>query len=363
VVAHELRSPLTAVDAYLSVLEEEYVKDREKQREIIKRSKKRIGALLDLVSDLLNIASIEAGTVSREIAPQSIGGILSEVRDLMEPLAKQNLIRLHLQVMDGLPDVQGDREELTRLFNNLLSNAIKYNKKDGEVSITAEQDGAYVKISVADTGIGITKDGLSRLFSEFFREKRDETRLVTGSGLGLHMVKSIVDFYHGRIEVQSEVRKGSTFTDAQALFYHNLGFESAPHVNTGCANFTRAEYNDFITNQVAEFHVRVVPVWVKESGSPVPGEEGLGLGRDAPTGCLQPGQRVGAALPIPGPDDIRQLDAQARGRFDPGVLAEGGRDPFESGGLPGSRGLVDPLVVPGVDPAAGVLKHRPQAEE
>ena len=139
VVAHELRSPLTAVDAYLSVLEEEYVKDREKQREIIKRSKKRIGALLDLVSDLLNIASIEAGTVSREIAPQSIGGILSEVRDLMEPLAKQNLIRLHLQVMDGLPDVQGDREELTRLFNNLLSNAIKYNKKDGEVSITAEQ--------------------------------------------------------------------------------------------------------------------------------------------------------------------------------------------------------------------------------
>ena len=210
-VAHELRSPLTAVDAYLSVLDEDYVKDKEKQHEIITRSKQRIGALVELVSDLLNIASIEEGTVRREIAPQSIGSILNEVKELMEPLAKQNLIRLDLQVPDGLPDVHGDREELMRLFNNLISNSIKYNKKAGEVSITAEQDGPYVKISIADTGIGITKDGLSRLFSEFFREKRDETRLVTGTGLGLHIVKSIVDFYHGRMEVRSELKKGSTF--------------------------------------------------------------------------------------------------------------------------------------------------------
>jgi len=143
--------------------------------------------------------------------PQSIGSILSEVKELMEPLAKQNLIRLEVQVSEGLPDVQADREDLMRLFNNLISNGIKYNRKDGEVRVTAEQDGPYIKISITDTGIGITKEGLSRLFSEFFREKREETKLVTGTGLGLHIVKSIVEFYHGRIDVQTELNKGSTF--------------------------------------------------------------------------------------------------------------------------------------------------------
>jgi signal transduction histidine kinase len=210
-VAHELRAPLTAIDAYLSVLDEGYVKDKDKQHEIISRSKQRIGALVELVNDLLNIASIEEGTVRREMEPQPIGSILNEVIEIMAQLAKKNQIQLEVHVSDGLPNLQADREELIRLFNNLISNAIKYNKKDGKVSITAEQDDPYVKISVADTGIGITKAGLERLFSEFYREKRDETRLVSGTGLGLHIVKNIVDFYNGRIEVQSEPNKGSTF--------------------------------------------------------------------------------------------------------------------------------------------------------
>lgn len=211
-VAHELRAPLTAVDGYLSVMDAGYVQDREKQHEIIKRSRQRIGALVDLVGDLLNVARMEAGTAGREITPQRIDSVLNEVEKLMEPLANQHLIRLEVQVPDHLPHIHADREELIRLFNNLVGNAIKYNKQDGCVRITAEQDGPYVRLSVADTGIGISKEGLSRLFSEFFREKRHGTRHVTGTGLGLSIVKRIVDFYHGRIEVESELGKGSTFT-------------------------------------------------------------------------------------------------------------------------------------------------------
>jgi two-component system phosphate regulon sensor histidine kinase PhoR len=211
-VAHELRAPLTAVDAYLTVMEEGYVQDREKQQEIFKRSKQRIGALVDLVGDLLNISRMDAGTTQREIIPQRIDSVLNEVEDLMEPLANQNRIRFEVQIPDRLPQIHADREELIRLFNNLVSNAIKYNKQDGCVRITAEQDGPYVRVDVADTGIGISKDGLGRLFSEFFREKRDETRLIMGTGLGLSIAKSIVDFYHGRIEVESELDKGSIFT-------------------------------------------------------------------------------------------------------------------------------------------------------
>lgn len=78
--------------------------------------------------------------------------------------------------------------------------------------VRAEQDRQCVKVSVVDTGIGISKEGLSQLFSEFFREKRAETRGIQGAGLGLSIVKNIVDFYHGRIEVQSELGKGSVFT-------------------------------------------------------------------------------------------------------------------------------------------------------
>ena len=88
---------------------------------------------------------------------------------------------------------------------------IKYNKEDGSTRIIAEEDGPYLNVSVADTGIGIGEEGMNRLFTEFFREKREETMHITGTGLGLSTVKSIVDFYHGRIEVESKLDKGSIF--------------------------------------------------------------------------------------------------------------------------------------------------------
>jgi PAS domain S-box-containing protein len=211
-VAHELRAPLAAVDGYLSVMEKGYVQDREKQSEIINRSKQRIQAVLDLVRDLLDVSRMEAGAVQREIIPQRIDNVLHEVVDLMQPLANQNQISLESQTPEGLPLIHADREELVRLFSNLLSNAIKYNNPNGSVWIRAEQDRQCVKVSIADTGIGISKEGLSQLFSEFFREKRANTRGIQGTGLGLSIVKNIVDFYHGRIEVQSELGKGSVFT-------------------------------------------------------------------------------------------------------------------------------------------------------
>jgi two-component system, OmpR family, phosphate regulon sensor histidine kinase PhoR len=211
-VAHELRAPLSAVDGYLSVIDDGYVQDKEKQHEIIGRSKLRIKALVDLVGDLLNMARMEEGTVRREISPQRIDGILNEVRELMQPMAGRNRICLEVQASENLPAVNADREELMRLFSNLVDNALKYNKPDGRVSIAADRNGPYVRVSVADTGIGISREGLSRLFTEFFREKREETSLITGTGLGLSIVKRIVDFYHGRIEVDSEPGKGSTFT-------------------------------------------------------------------------------------------------------------------------------------------------------
>lgn len=211
-VAHELRAPLAAVDGYLAAIEEGYVNDPQKQQEIIQRSKARIHSLVDLVGDLLGMARMEAGAVRREIVPLEVGKALAETKDLVQSLADQKEVRLELQVPEGLPPVQADRDEFIRIFNNLVNNAVKCNRRGGLVRITAETDGPYLKICVIDTGIGISKEGVANLFSEFFREKREANRQVTGTGLGLSIVKRIVDFYHGRIAVVSELDKGSTFT-------------------------------------------------------------------------------------------------------------------------------------------------------
>ncbi len=211
-VAHELRAPLAAVDGYLTVMLEGLAPDPDKQTEMLERSKQRLGALLDLVADLLDVARMEAGTVRREIAPQQIDAVLQEVVELMRPLAEQAEVRLVRETPEGLPPIEADREELIRLFNNLVSNAIKYNQSQGRVFVIAAPDGPYVRVAVRDTGVGISEEGLRKLFSEFFREKRPENRHVVGTGLGLTIVKRIVDFYHGRIEVQSSLGEGSTFT-------------------------------------------------------------------------------------------------------------------------------------------------------
>lgn len=220
-VAHELRAPLSAIDGYLSIMLEGLVTSPDKQHEMLGRSRQRLKALLDLVNDLLDVARMEAGTVRREIAALQPAGIIADVLDLLRPMAAEMQVTLTNDLTAELPNIEADREEMIRLFTNLISNAIKYNKAGGFVRITGAADGPYVKLSVADTGIGISEEALSGLFTEFFREKRRETTLVTGTGLGLSIVKRIVDFYHGRIEAHSKEGEGSTFTVWLPRQHHN----------------------------------------------------------------------------------------------------------------------------------------------
>jgi signal transduction histidine kinase len=108
--------------------------------------------------------------------------------------------------------IKADPEEIRRVFTNLISNAIKYNKYEGNIDISCVEDGRWVKVTVKDTGIGMTADEKDRLFQEFFRAKNKFTRDITGTGLGLAILKKIVDEYAGRITVETEFGKGSTFT-------------------------------------------------------------------------------------------------------------------------------------------------------
>jgi len=211
-VAHELRAPVAAVDGYLSVILEGLAADPEKQREMLQRSRERLSALLKLVNDLLEVARLEAGAVRREIGPQPVADVIREVVELLRPLAEEKGVTVDLQIAPDLPPIHADRSELVSIVRNLTDNAIKYNRPDGRVVISAARDGPYVRIAVSDTGLGISEESKHRLFSEFFREKRPETASITGTGLGLSIVKRLVDFYHGRIEVESSVNIGSTFS-------------------------------------------------------------------------------------------------------------------------------------------------------
>lgn len=107
--------------------------------------------------------------------------------------------------------MQGDASEIEIIFNNLLSNAIKYNKENGEVFFDINLHGGFTVITVEDTGIGMTQEDISHLYEDFFRIKNQQTKNITGSGLGMSILKKIVDMYNGTIDVTSEPGKGSKF--------------------------------------------------------------------------------------------------------------------------------------------------------
>ena len=209
---HELKSPLSAIQGYLEMVVEKQLGDaQETYDNYIARSLERTKSLLSLVNDLLNISRMEAGKTRREIQKLNIKEEIETcVNSLQEDIDKNGL----RVIKNGFNPmyINMDAKEFQRLLNQLVSNAIKYNKENGEIIITAEKSGHYAKISIKDTGIGLQKEELSRLFEDFFRAKNEFTRRITGTGLGLTVAKKIVDAYAGEIKVESEFGKGSTFT-------------------------------------------------------------------------------------------------------------------------------------------------------
>jgi PAS domain S-box-containing protein len=222
--SHELRTPLAAVQSYVDALREGYAGELdEQQRSILERCGARIEGLIGLVDDLLDMSRLESGRAERQIVALDTAQVAGEVLELLRPMAEEHQVTLQLDMHAPLPPVEMDREDLERVLTNLLSNAIKYNRPGGSATVSGRDEGYYLRLDVADTGLGIPCEALPRLFSEFFRVKRHETAGITGTGLGLAIVKKIVDYYQGRVEVQSELGEGSTFS----VFLPHLRRESA----------------------------------------------------------------------------------------------------------------------------------------
>ncbi len=212
-VAHELRAPLGAISQYLDVLLGGAVAgDPERQGRMLRRCQERANGLLGLIDDLLDLSSIEAGRVARNLEPLSVGTLLAETMEVFRPQAEARDVTLALEAALDVPPVLADRRDLGRVFTNLLSNAIKYNRDGGRVLLGVRQDDGWVVVQFRDTGYGIPAEAMEHLFEEFFRVKMAATERVTGTGLGLSIVKRLVEAHHGYVTVESELGVGSTFT-------------------------------------------------------------------------------------------------------------------------------------------------------
>lgn len=211
-VAHELKAPVAAVLGFLDIMKNPAIQITDEQRnDFLTRSHRRLTSLLGMVNDLLDISRIEMNSVKREIQKLKCSDVIAEVLQLFaNEIESKNLsVEHNTTVQEKL--IEGDREELLRLFTNLISNAIKYNTAGGLLKINYSFNENFLRISIADTGIGMKPEDLKRLFSEFYRVKNEITRNIHGTGLGLAIVKRIIDAYSGTIAVKSEYRHGTEF--------------------------------------------------------------------------------------------------------------------------------------------------------
>ena len=212
-VSHELRSPLSAIEQNITLILEGLAGElTEKQRHLLSRAKERTKGLLQLIGDLLELSRIDAGMAVQKKEPLQVEEVVKRVIEMMEGEAQKKEIALSFEASAPVPPVLGDRDNLEGVFTNLVSNAIKYTPSGGKVRVEVRGEGDYVKATVSDTGIGIPKEDLPRIFDKFYRVKSEKTRGIVGTGLGLSIVKSIVDAHLGSITVESEEGKGTTFT-------------------------------------------------------------------------------------------------------------------------------------------------------
>lgn len=211
VLSHELKAPLNAIEGYLKMIRERQNGPKLEDYDVmIDRSLDRIKGMRSLILDLLDLTRVESGKAKRNITEVDLAGVARTAMDTMRPYAIQRDVTLNLH-QQGHVTMQGDAEEIEIIFNNLISNAIKYNRDGGSVNFSIEKQEGCMHITVVDTGIGMTSDEIDKIFDDFVRIKNDKTKNITGSGLGLSIVKKLIDNYGGKIEVSSIPDQGSTF--------------------------------------------------------------------------------------------------------------------------------------------------------
>jgi signal transduction histidine kinase len=214
-VAHEVKSPLAAAEGYLDLIVSGMVKEKpEEERRMMKRSLLRIRTLRTMISELMNLSAMDTGNFIIKRSHIDIGKALTEATDSCSEMMKEKGIEFSLNCKGParLERVLADKEAMVIVFKNLIENAIKYTPDKGHISVHMKQNGINVKVKIKDDGIGMTPDERDRAFDEFFRAKNKYTANVPGTGLGLSLVKRLVELHQGKITVETTAGEGSEFT-------------------------------------------------------------------------------------------------------------------------------------------------------
>jgi signal transduction histidine kinase len=212
VLSHELKAPLNAIEGYLRMMQEKQSGDKIDDYAVpIDRSLQRIQGMRNLIMDLLDFTKIRLERKEEKIQEVDLGSVASGSMVTVQPYAIQMEVSLKLDERSKAV-VMADPDDIEIVFNNLLSNAVKYNKFGGKAEITIDNSDTDGIIVISDTGIGINNEDTENLFTEFVRIKSEKTKNITGSGLGLSIVKKVIEMYKGSIKVESTPDVGTVFT-------------------------------------------------------------------------------------------------------------------------------------------------------
>jgi two-component system phosphate regulon sensor histidine kinase PhoR len=213
-VSHELKTPLASIKAYAETLLDWALHDENVNARFLRRIEEQADRLNQLILDLLSLARLESGQEVFEHKPLALAPVLSSCIDSYRRRAEAGSLDLSLDLgpLDDDMLITADEEAIRQIFDNLIDNAIKYTPEGGSVSVTCRFDGELLSIEVADTGIGIPRDDLPRVFERFYRVDKARSRELGGTGLGLSIVKHLVQSLGGQITVDSRVGAGTQFT-------------------------------------------------------------------------------------------------------------------------------------------------------
>jgi signal transduction histidine kinase len=206
-VSHDLRNPLNVIGFAVASLKRPNITDEQRGGYIdkVRRAAERMNRLIE---DLLDVGRLEAGRLPMDKSSQSAAALVSDAVESVRALADDKQVKLTASGIDSLPNVAADRERVLQAFSNLLGNALKFTPAGGTVTVRAEASASEVHFTVADTGPGIKKEDLTRIFDRFWQARRRDRQ---GAGLGLTIVKGIVAAHGGRVWAESAPGSGAVF--------------------------------------------------------------------------------------------------------------------------------------------------------
>ena len=211
-MSHELRTPLNAILGFTELMKNQFHGDlNEKQMAHVIQIDASGQHLLDLINDLLDTAQIDAGTMSLELAPCSFREIQDATLAMLETQFKNKSLEVDSQSSSVLPPIMADERKIKQILINLLSNAIKFTPENGRIDVSAVSEGETVRISVSDTGEGVSNEQQKLIFSEFHQVAKAREEILHGVGLGLPLTKRLVELHGGTMGMESVVNRGSTF--------------------------------------------------------------------------------------------------------------------------------------------------------